>query len=754
MSEITHGPIPETISEVPAVGELVDAQDRFRGAVELPGTGTEGPAPAPVDPAPAEAPEVAAAPLPVDPATEWAILPDPEGDAPLRPAWTRTREGVSHRARYARRQAARRARRSIRRQATPHGTLQRSGRGVRRVHEWIAGTEGIAAQAAAASARRAAIEARQAARTARFAVLDRKGKTRAAEQAAETLASELKTWKSARGSALRGRLMRGSVAYGPTLGGVGAAYAEAGGLGALTAATAVFLSASWLGRRYDGDQEFHEVMEGRVLDPGMTPAAFGRMLRDALEEDLGVKVADLHVRGHVWGFEAAVQLFKAKPADVTAKLDDLEACLVARPGSLLVQQSSKARPLFTLRALNENPWAGMASLPYRAPLSQRIAEDIPLGQCLTQEPLHLPLLRTNGVLVGGPGSGKSTALLAIAEALTACEDVVVWDIDLGSSGAGLDPMGAAIQRRATNKADAKTLLLDALAIAKGRPRLFKKLGMGRNWQPSPTHPALVLLIDEYPALVAAGLFPLVSEIIRTGRKSAVNVLMAAQGASKDFLGAADPASVPLRIALPCQGQDVTRLMGAGAIAEGWAAHRLAPAEGNEARDASVCYIRSGRHAEPIPYRFAWLGDDDAEQRAEERRAAGLPQLDEDSLLVAGIDELAALEGEAEVWAAEADQVDEDGEYVAADEQIELPELPAAVLAILREHDAPAMATGEILAALKAADPDRWGAATPVGVGRALSEFGAGARAYGRGRGVYLADMVGAAAEYRPQPVGV
>ncbi|THJ27171.1 hypothetical protein E7Y31_23035, partial [Candidatus Frankia alpina] len=197
---------------------------------------------------------------------------------------------------------------------------------------------------------------------------------------------------------------------------------------------------------------------------------------------------------------------------------------------------------------------------------------------------------TNGVLVGGPGSGKSTALLGIAEALTAWEDVAVSDIDLGSSGAGLDPMGDAIQRCATGKAAAEILLRDALSIAKARPRLFKKLGMGRNWQPSPSHPALVLLIDEYPALVAAGLFPLVSEIIRTGRKSAVTVLMAAQGASKDFLGAADPASVPLRIALPCQGQDVTRLMGTGAIAEGWVAHRLQPAEGDNPRDASVCYI--------------------------------------------------------------------------------------------------------------------------------------------------------------------
>ncbi len=314
---------------------------------------------------------------------------------------------------------------------------------------------------------------------------------------------------------MRGCVLRGSLVYGPTLGGIAAAYAELSTAGLTAGLSTVFLAATVPGRRYDGDAEWSEQMEARALDPGMSPAAFGRMLRDALEEDLRIKVADVRVLGHTWGFEAGVQLFKAKPADVTARLDDLEACLVARPGSLLVQQSSQARPLFTLRALGAAPWRGMATLPYRPPLSQQIAGDIPVGRCLTQAPLALPLLRTNGVLVGGPGSRKSTALLDIAEALTACEDVAVSDIDLGSSDAGLDPMGDAIQRRATGKAAAEILLRDALSIAKARPRLFKKLGMGRNWQPSPSHPALVLLIDEYPALVAAGLFPLVSEIIRT-----------------------------------------------------------------------------------------------------------------------------------------------------------------------------------------------------------------------------------------------
>ncbi|MEU2462542.1 hypothetical protein ABZ604_33835 [Streptomyces sp. NPDC012473] len=749
MSEITHGQITETTSSEDAMGELVNAQDRFvKQPLPGTGTGTDGPAPAPVSPIPAQYPPMPTEAPQVPAVDEWAIPEDPEGDAPLRPSWTRSLAGVSARRRYAQRQAARRARRWVRRQSSPHGAVPRAGRGVKRTHDWIAGTEGIAAQAAAEHARIAAVEARQAARKARMAVLDRKAKHKAAITQAEALAKASKDWKTLRATARRGQLVRGSAVYAPTLGGLGAAYAEFGAAGLAAGLSTVFLAATFPGRRYDGDKEWSEQMEARVLDPGMTPAAFGRMLRDALEEDLGVKVADVRVLGHAWGFEAGVQLFKAKPADVTAKLDDLEACLVARPGSLLVQQSSQARPMFTLRALGSDPWKGMSALPYRAPLSQKVAEDIVLGRCLTQAPLSLPLLRTNGVLVGGPGSGKSTALLDIAEGLTACEDVVVWDIDLGSSGAGLDPMGAAIQRRATSKAAAKILLEDALAIAKGRPRLFKPLGMGRNWEPSPTHPALVLLIDEYPALVAAGLFPLVSEIIRTGRKSAVNVLMAAQGASKDFLGAADPASVPLRIALPCQGQDVTRLMGAGAIAEGWAAHRLQPAEGRDPRDASVCYIRSGRHAEPIPYRFAWLDDESAEARAEERRAAGLPQLDADSLRVAGIEELAALPDTIETWVPTEDELTEDGEYAAPADEAPLPELPAAALAVLQDHDGPAMESKEILAALQQKDPAAYGGLSVVGLGRALSSFGATARSFGRGRAVYLSDMIQAAADYR------
>jgi hypothetical protein len=746
MSELTTHIERQQKNEVDPMGDVVDAGNRFRRHnAELPGTGTEGPAPAPA-PAPVVLDKQPSIPA------QWTpdLDEDPEGDAPWTPAWVRSWEGVNARRRYAQRQMRRRARRWTARQRTVHGVLPRAGRGIKRTRQWVQGTEGIALQAAKETAHRRSLEARSAARAARYAVLDRKAKGRAAEKTADELKHALKDLEAVKKGARKARLLRGAAAYGPVAAALGSG-AYMGGLWGMAAGGVLTLCAATIpGRRPWTDDEtvFEERAEERILDPGMTPAAFGRMLRDALEEDLGVKVADLHVSGQPWGFEARVQLFKSKPADVMARLDDLEASLVARPNSLLVQQSAKARPMFTLRALGSDPWAGMATLPYRAPLSQRIASDIPMGRCLTQAPLTLPLLRTNGVMVGGPGSGKSTALLDVAEGLTACEDAVVWDIDLGSSGAGLDPMGEAISRRATSKAAAEILLKDALSIAKARPRLFKQLGMGRNWQPSEKYPALVLLIDEYPALVAAGLFPLVSEIIRTGRKSAVTVIMAAQGASKDFLGAADPASVPLRIALPCQGQDVTRLMGSGSIAEGWSAHRLSPAEGNEPRDASVCYIRSGRHTEPIPHRFAWLDEDEAERRAIERKAAGLPVLDAESLSIAGVDVAAELPDTVETWTPAEDGLTEDGEYAQEQAEVALPDLPATVIAVLEEHEGPAMTSADILAALQAKDPAAYGEMSVVDLGRKLSKFGATARSFGRGRAVYYADMVAAAAAYR------
>ena len=141
-------------------------------------------------------------------------------------------------------------------------------------------------------------------------------------------------------------LLRGSAAYGPFL----AALETSGmvleqGLGVAVATMLTVSVAAWRGRRLDEDEaSFYDDPERSILDTGDDAAGIRPDAADALEEDLGVNVADLHVIAHAWGFEAKVQLNKAKPADVTAKLDDLEASLIARPGSLLASSPPKRAP--------------------------------------------------------------------------------------------------------------------------------------------------------------------------------------------------------------------------------------------------------------------------------------------------------------------------------------------------------------------------------------------------------------------------
>ncbi|HET6359173.1 hypothetical protein [Streptomyces sp.] len=671
---------------------------------------------------------------------------DPASDAPLIPAWIRTKHGRRARLRYIRRLSVRAARRNARRQLTTHGTLPRAFRGIRRTHEWVRGTEGIRVQTAADRAHHKAKLARTAERRARWTLMDRDIAAKKADKAkdeADLAALEHAKLKKASRQAT---LLRGAAAYGPFAALETGGYVLEQSLGMAVATLLTVSVAAWRGRRLNEDEAaFYDDPERSILDPGMTPRAFGRMLRDALEEDLGVNVADLHVIAHAWGFEAKVQLNKAKPSDVTAKLDDLEAALIARPGSLLVQQSAKARPLFTLRALGENPWDGQQPIPYRAPKSMSCHNKADLGVELSQTPLLMNFLRTNAVFVGGPGSGKSNALLSVAEYLTACRDAVVWDIDLGSAGAGLDPISDGIARRATNKEAARQILEDALAISITRPKLFKSLGMGRNWEPSPSHPAIYLIIDEYPALVAAGLWPLVAEIIRTGRKSAVNLVMAAQGATKSFLGSADPGAVQNRVALPCRPQDVTQLFDGGALGEGWAAHKLRPSEGKTLNDVSVAYVRGGDHVEPVPKRFNYLDDDSFEARGSERRAAGLVPVDSDSLTIAGVDLDTPLPAGADAFEKRIHIVED---IEDAESDVELPALLAASIEVLQDSDETAMTPGDLLAALKSRDQATFGDLNPVTLGRTLSGLDAGARKWGEARGVYLSDLLTAAASYR------
>ncbi|MCA1684081.1 MAG: hypothetical protein LC708_03010 [Actinobacteria bacterium] len=231
------------------------------------------------------------------------------------------------------------------------------------------------------------------------------------------------------------------------------------------------------------------------------------------------------------------------------------------------------------------------------------------------------------MVIGTSGAGKSTTLRTLAEALTACADALVWDLD--PAGCGLDPLAPAIGRRERDPAGIIDALADALALAQARPRMLAGLGMGDAWAPSPDRPALVVIIDEYPRLPERAK-ALAVALLRLGRKARVTLILAATEATSDALGAAIADTTALRILHPCRHTDVRLVLGPQMLADGWRPDRLHPATADDPGDAERVYISTAGHRDPMLCAIYPLSDTDAHHRATTRAAAGLPRIDPES----------------------------------------------------------------------------------------------------------------------------
>ena len=362
----------------------------------------------------------------------------------------------------------------------------------------------------------------------------------------------------------------------------------------------------------------------------------------------GIAVAEVEAnRRHAWGWEVTVKLAKGKPADIVTKSADLETPLDLPENGLMCQPVRTSRGQVVLRLVQSDPFAKMPTAPERKPNSRRLKDKQLLACRMDGQQFEASLLGVHGIVVAASGGGKSIILRDIGDALTACSDVLVGDLDPG--GNGLAPLAEAMGVRAIgddNMGQIEAILDQALKIAKGRPQLFHRLGMKENWEPSPDRPAIVLIVDEFPTLSDRAK-ELAIKILRVGRKSRVQLVIAATEATKDALLAAIAELFHLRIVGPCRHQDVVQVFGAGAVGEGWRPDRLDPAEGNaegdDLRDASQAYIRGCGSREPIKYKFLYLEDREGRRRAKERAAAGRPVVDAESLKAAGLQRFGATE---------------------------------------------------------------------------------------------------------------
>lgn len=325
-----------------------------------------------------------------------------------------------------------------------------------------------------------------------------------------------------------------------------------------------------------------------------------------------------------WGWEVAVILRSGTPGGIVSKTAELETHLDLPAGGLLVTPDRARRARVVLRLAERDPFAGLGPPPTRTPAAASITERAVIGQRIDGTPLAVPLLGVHTVVIGTSGAGKSTTLRTLADAISACSDALVWDLD--PAGCGLDALGPAVARRERHPAGIIDALTDALAVAQTRPRMLGELGMGPAWVPTPERPALVVVVDEYPSLPEKAK-TLAVALLRIGRKARVTLLLAATEATSDALGAAIADTTALRILHACRHTDVRLVLGPQMLAEGWRPDRLHPATADDPGDAGRAYIATAGQREPLISAIYPLSEADAHERGARRATAGLPRID-------------------------------------------------------------------------------------------------------------------------------
>jgi DNA segregation ATPase FtsK/SpoIIIE, S-DNA-T family len=280
----------------------------------------------------------------------------------------------------------------------------------------------------------------------------------------------------------------------------------------------------------------------------------------------------------LWGWRARIGLRRGQTAaDVIAKMPALESGLGTRPGAVRVDPDPARADHCLIRVLDTDPHARAIAWP-DTPDAQppTITALVPLGLFEDACTVTVTLAHRHALVGGVAGAGKSGVLNTLLASLTGCPDVVLWGVDL-KGGMELRPWAPCLDRLATTPAQATDLLADAVAILDARAVRLADTGH-RLWQPSPTEPALVVVIDEYAELSddAPPAIGHADSLARRGRAVAVTLLVATQRPTQKAMGAgAVRSQMDVRICLRVrERRDVDLVLGQGMLAAGWHAHTL------------------------------------------------------------------------------------------------------------------------------------------------------------------------------------
>jgi S-DNA-T family DNA segregation ATPase FtsK/SpoIIIE len=281
-------------------------------------------------------------------------------------------------------------------------------------------------------------------------------------------------------------------------------------------------------------------------------------------------------RVDLWGWRARVRLARGQTiADMTARIPAIESALGTYRGAVRIYPTRDGKAnRCELRVLDTDPHA--EAVPWPGPSARSITEPVDLGPFEDAEPCCVSFLRRHVLFAGTTGSGKSGGLNVLMATLSACDDVVIWAIDL-KNGMELKPWAPCIDRLATTPQEASALLADAVAILQARAAHLAAAGY-RVWEPTPDMPALVIIVDEYAELAdeAPEAMSDADSIARLGRAVAVTIVAATQRPTQKAMGqGAVRSQMDTRICFRVrERKDVDLVLGQGMLAAGWHAHTL------------------------------------------------------------------------------------------------------------------------------------------------------------------------------------
>ncbi|MEO3798283.1 cell division protein FtsK [Nonomuraea sp. B10E15] len=323
----------------------------------------------------------------------------------------------------------------------------------------------------------------------------------------------------------------------------------------------------------------------------------------------------------LWGYRFRLGLGVGQTVeDAINAVPRLESALGTTRGGIRVQPvASKKANRADVRVIETDPHADAIAWP--GPSITSITQPAKLGLFEDGTPVRVPLLRRHALFAGMSGAGKSGGVNVLLGDLTACQDVILWAVDL-KRGMELLPWASCIDRIATTPQEAEALLADAVVILDGRADDLTTRGE-RVWEPSPERPALVIVIDEYAELAseAPRAIDHADSIARRGRAPAVNLIAATQRPSKDAMGkSAVRSQMDVRLCFRVrEARDGDLILGQGMVKAGWHPHKL---------DAPGKFLISSPEHD-IPRRArTYLLDDAGVQATAEQHANHRPPLDE------------------------------------------------------------------------------------------------------------------------------